>query len=316
MTAFEPTDTRYIKLGGKNSWAGISFRQNEIHLGHRDVLHELCLACRKNGDWSPIRAFQIAAGRTPGKAEDFTREIRDFYSLDASCLWITFADGFLWWTFAAPEVTWVGPDTPEHGSRMRRCIGAWSNKDLRGRELRMNELSSRLTAVAAYRQTLCRIREENLPYLYRRIRGEVEPAQAKALKAQKAMKLAASDLIAQLYWSDFEDMVDLIFARSGWQRLSRVGGTQKDIDIELLEPATRSRAFVQLKSKARQATLDDYIERCDAMGGFDQMFFVCHSPDGELSPGKRHNVHIWTRERLADVAIKAGLYDWLMERCA
>ena len=31
-------------------------------------------------------------------------------------------------------------------------------------------------------------------------------------------------MIAELHWADFEIMVDLIFARGGWQRTSVLGG--------------------------------------------------------------------------------------------
>lgn len=57
-------------------------------------------------------------------------------------------------------------------------------------------------------------------------------------------------MIASLHWADFETLVDLMFARMGWQRVSRVGGSQKDTDLVLIQPATGEAAFVQVKSKA------------------------------------------------------------------
>jgi len=56
-------------------------------------------------------------------------------------------------------------------------------------------------------------------------------------------------------------LVDLIFARSGWQRVSRVGEDLADVDMILEQRATGERAFVQVKSKAGQAVLDDYVDR-------------------------------------------------------
>jgi hypothetical protein len=121
-------------------------------------------------------------------------------------------------------------------------------------------------------------------------------------------------MIADLHWADFETMVDLIFARNGWQRVSGLGGRQKDLDLEVYEPVIGCRGFVQVKSQANQAVLDQNLERYEAGGGFDHMFFICHSPKGDLKAPDRPDVHVWVRERLADMALRAGLYDWLLQR--
>lgn len=305
---FSPKEVRYLKLGKGNSWADACIKKGELHFGHDQAPHQLCEA----GAWAEVAKILQKPGRSAGKTKDFVREIRDFYELGSDCLWITFFHGYLWWTFADPRVEWLGPADNQHGSRLRRTIGAWRNTDLEGRPLRMDVLGSRLTSVAAYRQTLCRVKEES--YLLRRIRGQEEPILAEARQARDAMIAAAMEMIAGLHWADFEDMVDLIFARSGWQRVTRVGGIQKDIDIELREPATGARAFVQVKSRASQSVLEDYVERWRDVGGYEHLFFVCHTPKGTLSAGDQSGVFVWTRERLADMAIKAGLYDWLIEK--
>ncbi len=62
--------------------------------------------------------------------------------------------------------------------------------------------------------------------------------------------------------------------------------------------------------------LDDYIGRFRRSGKYDRMFFVCHSPAGTLSVDDTASVHIWAGDRLADAAVKAGLFDWLTERSA
>ena len=43
-------------------------------------------------------------------------------------------------------------------------------------------------------------------------------------------------------------------------------------------------------------------------------FFVCHSSDGALSVGQTTGVHLWTGNHLAEVAVKSGLFDWLMDQ--
>lgn len=307
MNALNPAEIRYIKFGDKERWAKASLQNGEMHFGHITIPHDLC----EMGDWEAVADLLVRQGRSKSKATDFTREIRDFYTLGSDCLWITFSGGHMWWAFAEPKVTWIGRDD-DQGARTRCTTEPWRNTDLTGNPLRIDSLSTKLTQTAAYRQTLCSIKCED--YLLRRIRGGEEPILKSARDAKAAMMGVAEEMIADLHWADFEDMVDLIFSRTGWQRVSRVGGTQKDIDIELREPATGARAFVQVKSRAGQRELDDYIDRWNTTGGYEHMFFVCHSPTKNLDAGEDKNVHVWCRSTLAEKAISTGLFDWLTER--
>ncbi len=175
-------------------------------------------------------------------------------------------------------------------------------------------MSTLLTQVAGYRQTICRIKPEG--YLLRRINAVEEPVVARAHEVRSAMVAVAAEMIAGLHWADFETLVDLIFARSGWQRVSRVGGTQKDVDLILEQPTTGEKAFVQVKYKAGQAVLDDYVDRVRRSGTYQRIFFVCHSPKGALSADNESRLHVWAGDRLADAAVRAGLFDWLTERTA
>ena len=310
MNPINPEEFRYIKLGRGGSWALPAFDRGEIHFGYRTVSHALCL----RGDWGAVVQFLTDEGRSLGKARDAAREIRDFYTLDSNCLWITFADGHLWWAFAEPGVTWLGVEEDGQGARMRRTVDGWNKVNIQGEPLRIDDLSTRLTQVAAYRQTVCKVKASD--YLLRRINGIEEPVVARAREARAAMIVVATEMISGLHWADFETLVDLIFARTGWQRISRVGGTQADTDLVLEQPTTGETAFVQVKSKAGQAVLNDYIGRFRRSGTYDRMFFVCHSPAGTLSVDDTAGVHIWAGDRLADVAVKAGLFDWLTERSA
>ncbi len=308
MMPLASTLIRYIKLGAGGRWVDPALERGEIHFGYRTIPHEPCQA----GDWAAVERLLIEQGRSPAKAKDGLREIRDFYTLGVDCLWITFARRQLWWAFAEPAVTWLGPDEQGQGARSRKTLGGWRNTDLQGNVLAIDGLSSRLTQVAAYRQTLCSVQHGE--YLLRRINGKEEPVIARAREAQHALALVAAEMIAGLHWAEFETMVDLIFARSGWQRVSRVGGAQADVDLILELPTTGERAFVQVKSRATLAVLADYIERYQSSGAFDRMFFVCHSYRGALPVHDDANLHLLVGPQLATMAIKAGLYDWLVDR--
>lgn len=138
---------------------------------------------------------------------------------------------------------------------------------------------------------------------------------AQALEAQAALVTAAETLIQGLHWRDFELLADLIFAGSGWQRVSAVGGSdQADSDLILEQAATGERAMVQVKSSASQAVLEDYAERFRA-GGWDRWFLLCHSPSGRLTaPVGADRFHLWQGRTLAEQAVKAGLVDWLIDK--
>lgn len=309
LQRIKPSAVRYIKLGPGNAWFRSCRENRRIEFGHADVPHSLA----KAGDWEGVVDHLIAnGGRTPGKARDFVREIRDFYTLGMDCLWITFADGRLWWALAEPSVEWLGDDGRDHGVRCRKVVGEWRDRNIGGALLEQSRLSTRLTQVAAYRQTLCRVEAED--YAIRRINGDTEPVVAKARKMQTRVTEVAAEMIAGLHWRDFEVLVDLIFTRNGWRRSSAVGGTQKDIDLAIEQPVTGERAFVQVKSRADAAVLRDYAERFSGSSTYDRIFFVCHSAKGTLSAPVAENIDVWSGGRLADMALKSGLFDWLVER--
>lgn len=304
MTSFDPQTIRYIKLGSQDAWSE-ALEVGELRMGHKQIPHAICQA----GDWDGIAALFVAEGRRASKAHDFTRELRDFYTLGPDCLWITFARGHLWWAFVEPQVEPL-PD----GGRRRRVIGKWSNLDLLGQPLRRDQMSSQITRVAAYRQTICQVADPKA--LLARIRGVQGATLMRALQVQTELLDVTEQLIAGLHEDDFEFLVDLIFARSGWQRASVLGGTLKDIDLDVYEPLTGMRGLVQVKSQASQSVLDDYLGRLTLTDAEAQIFFICHSPKGRLVAPEQPNIHIWTGSKLAETTLKAGLFDWLLLRAA
>lgn len=296
---------RYIKLGPAGSWLHHCLSNDLIELGHSAISHEVASA----GDWDEAERIYRSEGATPGKAKDFVREIRDFYTLGADDIWITIGNGRLWWGRAGPDVTPL-----DESGRGRRVRGIqWSDHSRKGDLLDLVSLSTRLTKVAAYRQTICRVEAQD--YLLRRIEGIEQPAVERAREARAAIIASALELIGDLDWRDFEVMVGLIFAQSGWRRVSGVGGSdQADSDIILEQPATGERAMVQVKSRAERVVLVDYLNRFDR-SGMDRLFFACHSPIGNLEPLARPGVHLWLGEKLAEQAVAAGLFDWLIRKC-
>ena len=302
---------RYIKLGRGGAWEEAALARGELQFGYGRVSHELALG----GDLEAIKEYLIGVGRDAKAAARDAREVIDFYHLGADCLWITFAHDHLWWTFAEPEVTWLGGDGKVLGERTRKSIGGWRNTDRNGTPLRIDALSTRLTKVASYRRTICKVEAQK--YLLRRINGEQEPIVIKGAKARQALSNVVEEAIASLHWRDFETLIDIMFARSGWHRASTLGGSQKTVDLEIEQITTNELAAVQVKSTASQKTVDDYVQRVDDAERFNRFFFVCHSPKGELkSPADRDDVHIWGGKELASSVIRMGLQDWVLEKVA
>jgi hypothetical protein len=183
---------------------------------------------------------------------------------------------------------------------------------LAGEPLTVRSLSSALTRTASYQMTICAIKHTN--YLLRRIRGESDPLHAQAIAVRDEMREIGLGMIRQLDWRDFETLVDLIFVRDGWQRSSVLGKQQPDLDLILSQPTTGETACVQIKSGTSQAELDDYLGRFRRDGSYDRFFFVCHSVAGPLRLPAEPRLHLWTSEHVADVALDAGLFNWLIER--
>lgn len=308
MTSEEPQryPVRYIKLGRNGVWAARAIAEGEIPFSHREVPHELAITGKKDA----IVRHLTEQGRPQIGASSAAREVLDFYTLSSEVVWITFADGRMWWTRAEPEVIWRDTED-DYAPRIRRTIGGWSDKDLAGITLGMDRLTTRLTKVASFRQTVCRVEDED--YVRRKIAGEEEPLVRRSREVAASTLSVVEDLIAALHWADFETLVDIILSRGGWHRVSSLGGTMKDADLVVEQALTGETVLVQVKSASDQRELDAYVSVLDANPSWSRMIYACHSPRGTLS-ADRPDVLIWTRERLAEVVMRNGLFDWLTAR--
>ena len=158
--------------------------------------------------------------------------------------------------------------------------------------------------------TICAV--EQFDYLIRKINDEDLP-QISAAQAAKGRLLASTvDLMKLLTWQDFELLVELVFSQSGWRRVSASGGTQKTIDIELVLPTTGETAFVQVKSQTNQAQFDDYMERFDERSD-GRMFYVYHTSKTALICAD-DGVVLVDPNRLAEMVMDTGLFDWLLKK--
>ncbi|PTC00788.1 hypothetical protein C9975_05630 [Thalassospira xiamenensis] len=300
---------RYIKLGYRGEWETSSIEEEQvIRLGYESPYHQESL----HGNWDPVFDFWLKARK--GKQSSATRDvnqIRDFYELRESDIWITFYKRKLYWCNAYEDV-----HERDDKSRIRKVVGSWSCKDKSGNPLSIENIDGRITKVQAYRGTICGV---SIPdYLLRKINGEVQPEVQKAKVALADLQNKVEELIKGLWWNDFELLVDLIFSQSGWQRISVLGKTEKDIDLDVFSPVTQKRAFVQVKSSTNASQIRSYHEIFSQHHQYDEMYFVFHTFSGSREKIEVNDprVSIWDISRVADLVINAGLISWLLAKRA
>jgi hypothetical protein len=255
----------------------------------------------------------MAFSRNKGVATFHATQVREFYEADESVLWITFHSDRLWWCFSSTEITRLPNNEKE-----RKAISGWRDHDVNGEPLLRGKLSGRLLAVQGFLGTVCTV--SDLDYLLHRINGTVEPHVAAAQTAYENLQTALVPIIRKLHPKDLETLTDLVFRQSGWQRVGVSGGTEKDIDLDLISPVTGERIAVQVKSKANSAIWKAYQEQFADMRGFSRFYFVTHSPDKalqkEAAAADDPCFVLWDVERMASQAVRGGLTGWLLDKAA
>ncbi len=302
----EPAHVRYIKLGvgGCNEEECLSEGFLRIDFAH--ISHAASRA-------KDLERMKEEAGKFRRDRQSVTRDVdqvRDFYELGEDCLWITFARGRLHWCFADQMVAWHGRTDGDNGHRTRSCLNGWHDQDLTGKALLKSDLSGQLTATAGTRNTICRVRAQD--YLLRRLNGVDLPDVVRAKDHRKALIHDIINLARLLDPQDFELLVELVFASSGWRRTSAIGGSQKTIDLEMVLPTTQERAFVQVKSKTSRGEFEKYLkafrERPET-----RMFYVWHSGPEDFTASD-FGCTLVGPKRLAELILDVGLFDWLISR--
>lgn len=297
-----PSRSLYIKLGRSSSWEKECLENGILRFGYKETPFDAAVS----GDWETVRKVWLEAREDQRTATRDVIQIRHFFEASEDTLWITFSGGFLWWCFAKPGVR-------KHEDRKgsyRKTVDGWHNTDINGVKLSSERLSGSLLKVQGFQGTICDVKE--FEYLKRKLNGELLPEVEDATQAENRMVEKIVPLMRLLTWQDFEMLVDLVFANSGWRRIGQVGKAQKTVDIELLLPTTGERAFVQVKSSAKKRDLSEYLNKLKSSKAYDRMFFVWHS--GDVGETEETNVSLIGPDRLARMVFDAGLTSWLREK--
>ncbi len=307
-SVIKASKANYIKLGEKGSYEKYCFENGVIALGFYEVPHE------EKFDPKTASVTYKNLGCSKGTCTSYATQMLLFYNSTEDTLWFTIADGKLWWCFAKPVIKFIGNDKTlyPNGSRHLETIHGWSDKDLKGNPLFLNELNGNLTKISGYQGTICKLDYGRLDYLLRRINGEELSEIIEARKNRHLILESISAIMKLLNPKDFELLVELVFAQSGWQRLGISGGTQKTTDIEMYLPSTGEYAFAQVKSETDQKQLEKYEEAAEARDD-KYMFYVYHTCKQQLKISSEKTKLI-DANKLSEMILNAGLFDWLLKK--
>jgi hypothetical protein len=222
----------------------------------------------------------------------------------------------MWWCTVLDGAN-VNPtgQSADKGNFWLVCDRPWTNRSLNGKLLAMTDLPGTVTTVAGFKGAVCT--PKAWPQILRVIQGKKDPDVALAATARKKYKRAVEKMVTRLSWQDFEQLIDLILTRTGWARVSTLGKTLKGIDLEVENRTTDEIAFVQVKSAAPQKVLNDYVEQfTNQRDRYTRMIFAVHSPSGELKAPADLPVQLWKCDRVAELAVYAGLGEWVENKLA
>ncbi len=301
---------KYIKLGKAGSWEELCLKDGTLRLGYYEVPHQFGLENNRDA----IKKFYLANGYASSVATGHARQVLDFYRATAETIWITFCDGYLWWCMTDSEVEYFGANAEAYpnGSRLRKSVSGWKNTSIAGCSLLISELSGQLTRVQSYQQAICDIKGSAFEYLVRKINGEKIPEIEAAIASRSSMETTCLDLIRKLTWQDFELFTELIFSGSGWQRVSELGGAQKTIDLELVQPLSDDRCVVQIKSRTDQKEFDRYSHLLPSYNA-ESSFYVYHTSTKPIKTNGSQ-IQILGPVKLSVLAVRLGLVDWLIKK--
>lgn len=295
----------FIKLGSKGKWEADSIKNGIMRFGWGGNPLADILA----NNWGKIRAdLSKETTHTPTLSNDFNR-LRDICTSGEDDVWITFHQSKLYWCQLA-EV----PVEQDSISKFRRTLRGWRSTDIKGLPLISSQIPGVISKVQGYRATACSVKQPEV--LQRLLNGEASPHSVELKDARDRLVKTVIPAIRQLHWKDFETLVDLIFRAAGWKRISVLGETKKDVDIELEEPFTRERYQVQVKAAASLKDFRESAASFSPSGSFRQFYFVVHTPSADLRrfENSDSSIKLVFVEQLAEMTIRAGLIDWLMTK--
>jgi hypothetical protein len=307
---------RYIKLGVANKNTKHCIQNGTMVLGFWTYEQDMFDACI-NQDWLKVESLLKAYrkkqknGVEPKSVADDLRQVKEFFCDDMETIWITFDDRKLYWGLGGGKNYKISdfPDGPRCEKSMTR---GWAQFDMRGKELRMDDIAGHISMVSQYRGTICEV--DDTQYLLRRVNGFKSEFHDKITDTLEILYQDIVAIIKILTPKDFEILVEMCFVNVGWKRVGFAGRTEQTVDLILSRPSLDRDddeiVAVQIKSQASQKVYINYEDMLSRT--YQNAFFVYHT--GDLEKIENGIVKLIDASMLAPMVVNAGLLGWLLER--
>lgn len=315
MKKIEFENAFYIKLGRKGEWEKYSIDKEKIRKGKiRLGWVNQSLEDMNQRNWEKLKdEIREEMGNKGAATKDFNA-LRNICESTKRDIWITFYLSRMWWCRVSD-----GGIEKDNISKYRRVDGSWSDKNLEGQLLSLDQIPGKLSMLQGFRGTVCKVKETDT--LRRLLNNERSAEYLEIEKSKKSLIKQVEKGIKNLHWKDFELLVDLLFRQTGWRRISVLGETMKLIDLELEEPITGDLYQVQVKSRASKNDFEKYVNQFKNNSErfpnkkIRKLYFVVHSPEKDLlnyQVDKKGNVELLLPDSLAKMTVSYGLVDWLL----
>lgn len=301
----------YIKLGSEGQWEKSSIDENKIRIGWAG----LSLKDLNVRDWDIIREKLEKEISDKGAVTRDLNALKKIVLSTPNDIWVTFYSSHLYW--CRVDNNDIKEDST---SKYRTLSKKWSCLDVSSNPLIISNVSGKLSKTQGFRGTACDIAET--AYLKRLLNNKPSKEFININTSKKELLKNISEAIHLLHWSDFETMVDILFTRAGWQRISSVGKMQKYIDMEYREPVTEKLYQVQVKSSSDWQQFNDYASQFNNYasqfnkGRFEKLYYIVHTPHKSLISrySTNPNIELLLSTKLAKMIIDLGVLGWLMEK--
>ena len=284
----------FIRLGRGNENAVACLKADFMMIGYREVSHET--VSRIYGGESRSEVHRLIREEASGTRKGIPPgQILDFYvggsnekdPVGKNTIWINYCNMRLWWTLAnkpvqagkecrsvkareirdqenrANEQYRVDENSPgpRRGTRWDwrwRDITGWRDVSLAGEPLYLHRFGWLLNVSQSF--TVREIKGDSFCYLQKLILGEDTLECAPSDKKAERAKM----LIRRLDSGQFEWFVNKLFCdHLGWERVSAVGSTIKDIDMAVRNKETGTLAFIQVKAASNIDKWKHLVDRAD-----------------------------------------------------
>jgi hypothetical protein len=320
----EALEVRYIKLGTAGKVAEDCFKNNLLYIGYGTYLPEVREWCNQARDVNKrdlavdkIQNYWVQKeNKTHGTATNFTNSVLSVAEDRGDILWFTVHKRRVYYGLTAGDelerfLPWE-KNADNSGSAKRMKFG-WCSVNKAGQVLEVNKLSGALTKTQSTQGAIAKIQDKPANYFLNHLLCKPLAIKDRAKKARESLQEDLAEIIKDLQPSEFEVLVDLIFANSGWKRDGELGGNIKFVDVTLMLPSTGETAGVQVKTKTNQDEFQKYLDNDYSAQGFDKFFYVYHTGDLKKPKGD-DNLYIWGAMKVAEKAIDAGLSQWVIDR--